>query len=1176
MKNMFVKPITRDINGVIKVPQRTDADVRTEIEEYVVTNELRKHLHTFFEAFKRSVHGDTDKVGVWISGFFGSGKSHLLKILSYILDHKIDRTVVAHLIDQLTDDAMLKANIQRAVDVPKDVIIFNIDAEAAPDAKARKQAIVEVLMRVFNKHLGYSEDPTTSEFERYLVSEGKYHDFKIRYATTHNREWDADRVFFQLREDRIITVLSDLFRITKPDAKAKLNYFYTNKREYNIIEFAEIISAYIAQKGTKHKVIFMIDEIGQYIGQNPDLMLNLQTVVEELGSRCKGNAWVIVTSQEEITSIVGEMRRNDFSKITGRFDTRLNLSAANADEVIRLRLLKKTPEASRILERYYDTNKDAIKNLITFTADTPYQPTYDTTDSYVSNYPFVPYQYNLIKNSFDQIRINGASGKHLAKGERSMLAAFQIAGKRYLSDSHTASAGARIVPLHYFYESVEGFLDGNIRRVFEQAESNPKLSSFDRDVLRVLFLVKWAKDLPTNARNVAMLCVDDINVNITDLQKKVSDSLERLTQQVLVQRINDLYDFLTDSEQAVAREIRNFPVGPEVAASELNKFVWDAVLKDVKNYQASYGVTYQFSRYIDDLSYGNATHPLSVRIITPHAADLHKDLVPNRGDASAALAYSTRTLGAIIVLPAESSANLLDELYDFVKTDRFLRDRVGETRPDYVRIIEVKKAENRMRAENLTKIITEAIKAAKFYNAGHELAPNRASTTTPSALVLSALSATAATTFSKAEYIKTRHKDALGLMDSVNQIISNDGRMFSGDHVNARAHSEFKEWLGARVHARKTTALSDAQENFRKAPYGWSDFDVVTVTLELYASAQVTIQHKGIDLHEITPDAIKLLTTGKGESVTLNMDAPIPQPIVSNARRFATDVLNVTNPPADARALFTTIREAINEIKTTITRCLDLTSGRKAPFKEALAAGLATANELQAKESPADLLHHIHENTHNLTNDFTQTLKALAFFEHQYPQYLTAVDKYDSLRSDIKAANDVNVNAMVAEIDAIINLEDPSGEIPHLTELVNDLTEQVANQVQLKRYEVAQRIEDDIQSLRATAQKHGLNDEDLERLVAPMREHKAKAEAADSIAEAYGAQRAADAESATIEHAIIAHANAEQSAPTQSLRAAEFTNNKLLTTPEDAAAFIQKLEQAIISAIAAGNVVDIK
>src|SRR5205814_8674701 len=100
-------------------------------------------------------------------------------------------------------------------------------------------------------------------------------------------------------------------------------------------------------KGPDHRLIFLVDEVGQFIGTDTHLMLNLQTITEDLGTICKGRAWVVVTSQEDIDAVLGEMKQskaNDFSKIQGRFKTRLSLSSANVDEVIQERLLAKVDD----------------------------------------------------------------------------------------------------------------------------------------------------------------------------------------------------------------------------------------------------------------------------------------------------------------------------------------------------------------------------------------------------------------------------------------------------------------------------------------------------------------------------------------------------------------------------------------------------------------------------------------------------------------------------------------------------------------------------------------------------------------------------------------------------------------------------------------------------------------
>ena len=88
IQQMFYDDIDRKINGVVKVDQDAADVLKQEVQEYVITRDIRKHMITFFNNYAESFREPTADVGVWISGFFGSGKSHFLKMLSYLLENK--------------------------------------------------------------------------------------------------------------------------------------------------------------------------------------------------------------------------------------------------------------------------------------------------------------------------------------------------------------------------------------------------------------------------------------------------------------------------------------------------------------------------------------------------------------------------------------------------------------------------------------------------------------------------------------------------------------------------------------------------------------------------------------------------------------------------------------------------------------------------------------------------------------------------------------------------------------------------------------------------------------------------------------------------------------------------------------------------------------------------------
>lgn len=284
---------------------------------------------------------------------------------------------------------------------------------------------------------------------------------------------------------------------------------------------------YLDSQGPDHRILFLVDEVAQFIGTDSYLMLSLQTIIEELGTFCQGRAWVVVTSQEEIDAVLGEMRQtkaNDFSKIQGRFKTRLSLSSANVDEVIQSRLLAKREGVAEGLQDLFKEKGDILKHQLTFThCDITLKPYWDD-DDFVRNYPFAPYQFQLLRKIFEAIRKAGATGLHLSRGERSILDAFQSAGKQV----GPQEVGI-LVPLYRFYPSIESFLDTVVKRTIDQARDNASLEQpFDIYLLQVLFLIRYVEEIQGNVDNLVTLCMEEIDADRLALRRQVEEGRKQL------------------------------------------------------------------------------------------------------------------------------------------------------------------------------------------------------------------------------------------------------------------------------------------------------------------------------------------------------------------------------------------------------------------------------------------------------------------------------------------------------------------------------------------------------------------------------------------------------------------------------------------------------------------------
>ena len=318
LKELFEKPVDRTIEGVIKADD--DASLRLEVEEYVITNEIAKRIESFLEAYNNYSGAN----GVWISGFFGSGKSHLLKMLALLLESRtIEGTPVLDMfLSKCGDNEILRGDIKSAVAIPSKSILFNIDQKADVISKTQIDALLSVFVKVFDEMCGYyGKQGHIAKFERQLDSRGLYEKFKLAFLEASGQNWETGREQALLESQNIAKAYAKVTDTDEASAQGILDK-YRSDYKVSIEDFAEMVNDYIEKQAPDFRLNFFVDEVGQYIANNIKLMTNLQTVAESLATKCHGRAWIIVTAQEEYDKIIGEMTKqqcNDFSKIQGRF-----------------------------------------------------------------------------------------------------------------------------------------------------------------------------------------------------------------------------------------------------------------------------------------------------------------------------------------------------------------------------------------------------------------------------------------------------------------------------------------------------------------------------------------------------------------------------------------------------------------------------------------------------------------------------------------------------------------------------------------------------------------------------------------------------------------------------------------------------------------------------------------
>ncbi|KKH46858.1 BREX system P-loop protein BrxC [Methanosarcina sp. 1.H.A.2.2] len=846
IEDLFEKDIRRDINGVIKVDQEDERSVYTELDEYVVTGESLKHFDTFFRNYTATLEEPTDKIGVWISGFFGSGKSHFLKILSYLLENRAvqGKTALEFFREKITDPAIL-ANIEKAVTTgTKDVILFNIDSKANTANKGDEQ-IVNIFMRAFNDRRGYMGDVFwIADLEEQLEEKGLYEPFKTEFERINGEPWEERRVAYGFEQDDIIEALASCGSMSR-EAASRLFESDGASYTFSVEKFANKLNKYCKSKGKAHQVIFLVDEIGQYIGENSELMLNLQTIVEDLGTRLQGKAWVAVTSQADIDTVTKEhVKGNDFSKIQGRFNTRLGLTSANVDEVIKKRILHKKEEYREVLASYYAEKQTILRNLLAFSNRAEIK-VYKNEEDFVNVYPFVPYQFNLAQKVFEKIRETGFTGKHLAKGERSLLGAFK---------ESTVNYGERnvglLIPFHAFYETIAGFLDPIIAKTISHARKNDFLNEKDCELLEILFMIRNIKEIEPNLDNLIVLSISSVDEDKVKLKQRIIESLRRLEDQTLINKSEDKYYFLTNEEQDINREIKGIDIEEHQILEEIHGML----------YEQKQGICpashrdYKFNKAIDDRVKAVLGADLTIKFLTP-LSDQYNSKKGNQQSLSGdSLSNIDSADTLLFVLPEDE---LVDQIRSYLRIEKYLKQNSSNRNNVEIQNILSTKQQNAVSARaNAAELILKGVSDSRVFVDNKEVTPVKSN---PKERIKEGLDLLIENVYNKAGYAT---KDYETESDVLRVLRSDDLEKFgvTGSDINRLALKEVLDYIQLKYGRGGRVLLSDLKDRFTKKPYGWKDMTISGLVAILYLREDIKLRYQSEYLFNAADATAKHLT----------------------------------------------------------------------------------------------------------------------------------------------------------------------------------------------------------------------------------------------------------------------------------------------------------------------------
>lgn len=909
INEIFVKPIGRAIEGVIKADDTSH--LATEVEEYVLTNEAAKGLEHVLEAYTN----DTNANGVWISGFFGSGKSHLLKMLAHLLGeidgHKYSRSQVSLQFQAKADDAFLPALIDKADRIAAKSLLFNIDQKATLISKDQNDALLKVFVKIFDESRGYyGNQGHIARFESDLDERGQYDAFKAAFERIAGIPWTQGREQAALEAGHIDQAFAEVNGTASPGIIRQ----YSANYSVSIEDFADAVAAWLIQQPKGYRLNFFVDEVGQFIGSNTQLMLNLQTIAESLATKCNGRAWIFVTSQEDMEKVGGDRTKsqaNDFSKIQARFKNRLKLTSQDVEEVIRKRLLDKTDAATIDLAAIYATEHANFKTLFDFVEGRHY-PNYRDKQHFVGTYPFVSYQFPLFQSAIEGISDHNIfEGRNSSVGERSMLGVVQEVAR-----SLSYKPLGQLASFDQMFEGIRASLKSANQRAINDAERSPSLPALAVRLLKALFLVKYVDTFKATPRNLAVLVYDRFGTDLTQLGKDVNESLAALEAQTYIQRNGDVYDYLTNEEQKIEQEIKNVDIDGSEVTKKLSDLLTGSIVKATKVVYRKNGQNFPIGFKLDGQAMSKQ-HELSLHFTSPDQAFSLEQI----------RAHSAGLDELRVVLPSESD-RILADLRLLLKTEKYVQRAQGASRTVIEQtILQTKGTQNAEREKEIVERLRTAVgKSTLIHNAGAlEVGSTDAVTRIGDgfqqviAATYTNLSLLGGKLFTEQQLSAFVNPPEGGLFDDTASML-----VVPGDDV--LAHLE----MSGKHHIQVT--MKHLVEKYSTKPYGWDQWSIAAVVGYLSGESKVELQlnQKILARTEITS---ALRNTQNYPNLVVAPERVFDPKVVSAFRKF---VIEFTDDGAISKEARELARAGKEHLDTKLAELKALHTGAGYPFIEQL------------------------------------------------------------------------------------------------------------------------------------------------------------------------------------------------------------------------------------------------
>jgi len=592
IRDLFSGQIDRPIEEVIKVDQDDVAIVRQEIDEYILTESIERNILQVLEGYRQAPNQPSSNIAVWVAGFFGAGKSSFAKYLGLAISHRdLNGESAGDLLAQRANDQKIKALLGAIREqIPTDVVLIDVSADRVVNTR---QLLTEIFYVKLLDHLGYARNLLVAELELELEEEGRMENFMSAFSELYpNKIWSRTKTLTAQALSQASAVMHILEPETYPSKTSWGDFARHAHVPITAALFAERAIKLMKSKRNGRTLLFVVDEVGQYVSRDIQKMLDLQAIVQQLGIKGQGKAWLMVTSQENLSDVVGALddNRPELARLQDRFPYKPTLEPSDIAEVTNRRLLGKSSTGETTLNALFQQHQG---RLATHTKlDTKIRLPELNAKAFAELYPLLPYQIDLIISVVSGLRLTGGASKQFGGANRAIIKLAQELLTNRQSGLADMELGA-LVTLDRVYDLQSNNIDSQYRGKISEI-GHKATHPLSVPVAKAICLLQFVDQVPVTEQNIAVVLHPRVDAD--SLLSEVNAACQHLVERTLIRKGADGQYRIPKPEEEDWEQVRNQQVANAQERNgllqEALKLIWDpqpsAVLgRGVKTFKAA-------------------------------------------------------------------------------------------------------------------------------------------------------------------------------------------------------------------------------------------------------------------------------------------------------------------------------------------------------------------------------------------------------------------------------------------------------------------------------------------------------------------------------------------------------------------------------------------------------------